>query len=79
MKVVGEASVDDVLESTPDEIWKMTSDAAGIDKAFFDDYYSGRRRAVAFRIGHAEKFEEPRDLSDYGLSWAPQSFAYIID
>lgn len=77
MKVVGEALVDDVLESTPDEIWEITSDAAGIDKEFFDSYYLGRKRAIAFRIGRTEKFEEPRNLSDYGLSWAPQSFAYI--
>lgn len=77
MKVVGEAVVFDVLESTPDEIWEMTCDTAGIDREFFDSYYSGRDRAIAFRIGQAVRFEEPKELSDYGLSWAPQSFAYL--
>lgn len=76
-KVVGEASIDSVLESSPEEIWSMTSDAAGIDKKFFDAYYRGKKRAVAFRIGETIKFEEPRSLSDYGLSWAPQSFVYL--
>lgn len=79
MKVVAEATVDDVLEDTPDEIWNMTSDAAGIDKTYFDSYYSGRKKAIAFRIGCLQKYERPRCLSDYGLSWAPQSFAYIMD
>jgi predicted transcriptional regulator len=77
MKVVGEAAVDDVIESSPEEVWRIASDTAGIDKTFFDDYYLGRKRAVAFRIGQTTKYKEPKDLSEYGLSWAPQSFAYL--
>lgn len=79
MKVVAEASVDDVIEGSPEEVWALTSDAAGVDKSFFDRYYLGKKNAVAIRIGQTRVFEEPRDLSDYGLSRAPQSFAYIIN
>lgn len=77
MKVVGEATVDDVLDNSPDEIWKITSSSAGISKDFFDRYYKGRTRAIAFRIKCSERYNEPKELSEYGLSCAPQSFAYI--
>lgn len=77
MKIVGEASVDGVLDDSPDEIWRLTSSSAGIDKIFFDRYYHGRSRAIAFRLGATRKFEEPRELSDYGLSCPPQSFTYL--
>ena len=77
MKIVGEASVEDILENSPDEIWKITAETAGIQKSFFDDYYFGKERAIAYRIGETMKFEKPRSLSDYGLSYPPQSFAYL--
>lgn len=77
MKVVGEATVDGVLDSSPDEIWKITSSSAGISKDFFDRYYEGRTRAIAFKIKCTERYDEPKELSEYGLSCAPQSFAYI--
>lgn len=77
MKVVGEAIVDGVLESSPDEIWKIASGSAGISKDLFDRYYEGRSRAIAFRIKSIERYDEPKELSEYGLSYAPQSFAYI--
>lgn len=77
MKVVGEASIDGILENTPDKIWELTSEAAGIDRSFFDEYYRGKTKAVAFRIGDVERYDEPRSLADYGLTYAPQSFAYL--
>ena len=77
MKIVGEASVDDTLESSPEDIWRITSEDAGIDKEFFDSYYQGRKKAVAYKIGDTKRYDQPRELSDYGLSFAPQSFAYL--
>lgn len=79
MRVVGEIEVEDVLEGTPEEVWKKASHAASIDRAFFNECYSSRSRAVAFRLGRVRRFEEPRDLSDYGLAHAPRSFAYVKD
>lgn len=77
MKVVAEVEVTDIIEGTPQVIWKKTASAAGIDKKFFDRYYSGRNTAVAYALGNVIKYESPRQLSDYGIKAAPQSYVYI--
>lgn len=77
MKVVAEVEVKDIIEDTPQTVWKRTSSAAGIDKKFFDKYYSGRNIAVAYVLGCVTQFESPRNLTDYGVKAAPQSYVYI--
>ena len=77
MKVVAEVEVKDIIEDTPQTVWKRTSDAAGIDKSFFDTYYSGRDTAVAYVLGCVTQFDSPRNLTDYGVKAAPQSYVYI--
>lgn len=49
MKVVAEAEVEDILEGTPQEIWKLTKSYAGIKKSFFDDYYKNKLNAFAYK------------------------------
>ena len=77
MKVVAEVEVKDIIEDTPQTVWKRTSTAAGIDKKFFDKYYSGRNIAVAYVLGCVTQFDSPRNLTDYGVKAAPQSYVYI--
>lgn len=77
MKVVAEVEVEDIIEDTPQMVWKITSNAAGIDKKFFDKYYSGRNTAVAYVLGCVTQFDSPRDLTDYGVKAAPQSYVYL--
>lgn len=77
MKIVGEAEVHDVIECHPNELWKKTSTGAGISKSFFDKYYCGRSKGVAFGLKNVIKFEEQKDLSEYNISAPPQSFAYL--
>jgi len=77
MKIVGEAEVRETINCPPDELWDKTSAGAGITKRFFDEYYSGRSKGVAFGLKNVTKFEEQKDLSDYDISAPPQSFAYL--
>lgn len=77
MKVVGEAEVHEIIECSPDELWKKTSIGAGISKSFFDEYYCGRLSGVAYSLKNVVKFETHKNLSDYNVSAAPQSFAYV--
>lgn len=77
MKVVAEVEVKDIIEDTPQTVWKRTSNAAGIDKCFFDSYYFGRDTAVAYVLGCVTQFDVPRNLTDYGVKAAPQSYVYI--
>ena len=77
MKVVGEVEVVDVIVSNPNEVWNETSQYSGISKQFFDDYYKNKSRAIAYKLGKVVKYDRPLELSEFGLTAAPQSFVYI--
>lgn len=77
MKVVGEAEVEDILVDSPETIWRKTKTKSGIDKSFFDRYYENRKQAVAYKLKNVIKYREPKELKDYGIGSAPQSFQYI--
>ena len=75
--VVGEAHITRVIEESPEEVWNETKDAAGISKGFFDEYYNGRDKAVAYELDNVKKYGVPKALSDFGLRCPPQSFSYV--
>lgn len=77
MRVVGEAEIEDVLIDVPEIIWKKTQKRSGIDKKFFDKYYEDREQAVAYKLKNVIKYKEPKELKEYGISSAPQSFQYV--
>lgn len=77
MQVVAEAEVIGVIEDKPDSVWGQTARYAGISKGFFDSYYEGKEKAVAYHLGKVTRYAKPKLLSDFGLSFAPQSFVYI--
>ena len=76
-QVVATAKVDDILEGEPDDVWEQTKSFSGIKRDFYSKYYEGRERAVAYKLSHVEKLNPPKSISEFGLSVAPQSFAYV--
>ena len=77
MKVVGEADVIDVIVDLPEQVWKRTSEYAGISKLFYDRYFQNKEVAVAYRLGKVRKYTNPLTLADFGINFAPQSFVYV--
>ena len=77
MKVIGEADIIEIIEDTPAVVWKKTRKKAGVSKDFYDSYYSGRSKSVAYKLANIKKYKRPRTLSSFGLSAAPQSFVYL--
>ena len=77
MRVVGEAEVEEVLIGNPEMIWKKTQKKSGIDKKFFDQYYEDREQAVAYKLKNVIQYKEPKELKEFGISSAPQSFQYV--
>lgn len=77
MKVVAEIEIQNVLEGSPELIWKITQKYSGITKEFYDKYYKNRNTAVAYKLGKIKKYNKPKDLCDFGISFSPQSFIYI--
>ena len=76
-KVVGEFKIDKIIEDTPDKVWKLTKDKAGITKSYFDEYFRGKRVANAIKIKQATRYDKPIDLQELGVKRAPQSFMYL--
>lgn len=77
MKVLGEADIVEVIEGAPSVVWKKTRAKAGVSKEFYDSYYFGRSKSVAYRLANIKKYKKPRTLSSFGISTAPQSFVYL--
>ncbi|MDV0445732.1 hypothetical protein MmiAt1_13260 [Methanimicrococcus sp. At1] len=77
MQVVGEVDILDIIEDRPDEVWNQTSAYAGISRKFYDDYYKGKEKAVAYKLGNVNKYEKSANLADFGIHSAPQSFIYL--
>lgn len=75
--VVAEAEIEEIIEDEVNEVWKQTKALAGITHSFFQSYYEGRKKAVAYRLRNVEAYEQPKHLSDFGISHAPQSFVYV--
>ena len=76
-RIVAEAEIIDVLMMNPDELWEITKNESGINKLFFDEYFEGRTVAYAYKLGKIKVYDEPKMLSDYGITAAPHSFVYV--
>ena len=77
MKVVASDHIEGNLSDSPTALWEKTKAAAGISRAKFRDYFRGCKTAYAYKLGKVEVFESPKNLSDFGVAVAPQSFVYI--
>lgn len=77
MKVVGEAKVEKILEDSPDNIWEETKSYSGIDLKFYQEYFKDRSKAIAYKLTNIKKYNDPKELSSYGIKAAPQSFVYV--
>ena len=75
-KVVAEAEIVEVLALEPNILWKKTKEFSGISKEFFDSYFKNREIAYAYKLGKIKVYEKPKELAEFGLKTAPQSFAY---
>jgi len=77
MKVLAEVEIIDIIQGDPEEVWNMTKGFSGITKDFFDDYFKNRKKAYAYKLGKVLEYKEPKELSDFGVKFAPQSFVYV--
>ena len=76
-EVVGEATIEEILEGTPKEIWEIAKSASGITKRDFLAYYRGKEKAYAYKLKDVMIYDKPKSLSCYGVQQAPQSFVYL--
>lgn len=77
--VTGLASAKGLYQSSVEEVWGVTSFAAGVDRDFFRQYYAEKECANVISLGDVRRFLKPIGLADLGMSHAPQSFRYVDD
>ena len=75
--VVGEVAVIGTLAMSPTALWEFTKKDSGIARSKYRLYFKGAKKAFAFQLGQVKVYETPRNLSDYCINQAPQSFIYI--
>lgn len=77
-KIIGEFDIEDIIEDSPSEIWRLTKKYSGIEKHLYIDYFLNRAKGYAIKIGKIKKYESPiNPYVDYDNFTAPQSFKYI--
>ncbi len=78
--IIGEFSFTKVLCGTPQKIWSQTKDKGGISEEEFFNYFKGRDKAYAIKIGKVIKYfvsvNPNRIIKGFK---APQNFIYIDD
>lgn len=77
MRVVAEATLDEIIEDDISTVWKITNKYAGIPYEYYINYYKGKSKAIAYHLRNVVEYEHPLTLSEIGLSYAPQSFVYL--
>jgi len=76
-KVIGEFTIDDILNDTPSDLWLQTRDYSGITQSFYEEYFRGRKNAYAIKVASTKLYEQKKNLSDFDIIYPPQSFAYV--
>lgn len=76
-KVVAEVKIKTILSDTPAKLWERTKQFSGIEKDFYDKYFSGHEIAYAYELGEIIKYVKPKELIEFGCKFAPQSFIYV--
>ena len=76
-QVIGEFEIKGILCENTELLWEITGKFAGINKDFYDNYFANKEMAFAIQVGKTHKFQNPKQLSDYNIGYAPQSFAYL--
>jgi len=76
-KVIGEFEIDSIIFTDIENLWKLTEQASDTGRSFFFQYYEGKDKGYAIKIGKTKRYETPLDLKrDFKLN-PPQSFVYI--
>jgi predicted transcriptional regulator len=48
--VIGFGIIQQIIETSPEQMWKNYSSILGIDKSRFDNYYNGKEKAIGIKI-----------------------------
>lgn len=78
-KVIGEFTVKEIHQGTPNAIWKATRLGSGITESYFNEYFEGKENAFAIEIESFTPYKEGIPLKEFApqLKAPPQSYCYL--
>lgn len=77
-KIIGEFTIDGIINDNPMTVWKETKEYAGISLENYKKYFKGKREAYAICIKDLKIYEEPIDpYKQFPGFVPPQSYKYI--
>jgi len=77
MKVVCEVEIEQTLTDKVDNLWEIVRDSSLVTFEEYKRYFDSNGLANAFQIGKVKLYDEPKQLSDLGINYTPQSFTYL--
>ncbi|MEN6488821.1 MAG: hypothetical protein ABFD66_08060 [Smithella sp.] len=76
-KVIGEFEIETIINDQLEALWERTKKHAGIDEAYFFDYFSNKSTGYAIKIKKAKKYKKALCLRKDFNTTPPQSFMYL--
>ena len=76
-KIVGEFKIKRIIKDSPCNLWELAPKNTGITKEKFYKYFENKKEGYAIEIGDIKKYKKYKELKDFSLKTAPQSFIYI--
>ena len=79
-KIVGYFEVANVTNAKPRKLWNLFSEAAGIGRSEFFEYFRGKEEGTGISVGVFYRLDDPIDITSINPSYhPPQSFFYLQD
>jgi len=79
--LAGACEVVEVIEGTPEALWRIVQDRAGVSAQEFCDYYAGAAIAFGIHLKNAQRLPEPLHLEELRTEWPsfhpPQAYRYL--
>lgn len=76
-KVIGEFEIEKVIAEENVEVLLEKTNRMGISGDSLRDYYQDRKMCYAIKIKNPILYSPAKNLKDFGINFAPQSFVYI--
>jgi predicted transcriptional regulator len=77
------STVRNITEASPDDLWRQVSQAAGVTRSEFNDYFDGTHTGFAIHFGEVQRLSRPLALSELREVWPdfnpPQVYQYFTE
>lgn len=79
--LLGNCEVEQVIGTSPNQLWTLVRNKSGLDQSAFFSYFEGVSTGYAILLNQVQKFNQPILLSRLQQEWTgfhpPQSYRYL--